>query len=104
MVTSSNFDCTEEYGTSFFLLQSQFGKETHGEETFASAINKEKVALKDLSSQYDKMQAALIDLEQATDKTMEQENRMENQLEAFGSMLNEFEDNQTELLTLIQTA
>ena len=49
--------------------------------------------LTDFNEQLSKVQAALVDLEGATDKTIEQENRVESQVEAFGAMFDQFEAN-----------
>ena len=40
-------------------------------------------------------------VQESTEKALEQESRVESQVEAFGAMLAAFQANQTELLTLI---
>ena len=47
------------------------------------------------------IKTGLRELEEATEKAVDQEARVESQLKAFGSLLDEFETNQAEILTLI---
>ena len=97
---------TEEYGASF-LLNVGLG-DGKSEETFPQAVQYSKdrcdKQIGDVNQKIENLSNQLKELEIITDKTVEQECRMENQLEAFQGMLNNFEKGQSELLSLIQTA